>query len=791
MLMPLLHRRLIPRAPLAALLIAGLAAAPAAHAQSTGTPAASRPTPVGLITGTVIDQGTRQPLADVQVAVTGTSLTAVTDANGRFRLANVPVGTRTLRLARIGYAPRSVTDLLVNPGRPTQTAVALDPAATQISDVRIVAGGSTTDAPRTMPNSRITMSYEEIRRSPGAVGDVSRLVQAMPGVVPGSDDSRNDIIARGGSPMENLMLIDGIEVPNINHFAGQGTTGGPIGMINTELVRDATFMAGGFGPRFGNRLSSVLDIALREGNGDRWRSEIDVSTAGAGLIGEGPLGQKGTLILSARQSFLDLLAPALGLTAVPYTTNFQLKAAFRPDARNEVKLIGLGGFDRIDFVSRADDPEDGDPPGTTRVRGDRWTGGASWQRLLGSRGVGTLVTSLTSSGNNVRVIELALGETPVFRNRARELEYVVRYDAQLAFPGVVDVAAGASARRLTLGSRLASPFGVNNPYSASPGRVDTVEIDASTSADIGGAYVEFSRTLGRLDLAASSRVDHFALAAATRLSPRATATVRLTDGLALSGTWARYHQQVPLVYSANVAANRTLAPMRADHGVVALRWTPRSDLLVSVEGFDRRYTDYPVAEAYPQLSLANTGDQVSIDALIFPMRSAGTGRSRGVELFAQQKFTGSLYGQVSYTRSRVEHRALDGIWRAGGYDTPNIFTAILGAKRGTAWEFSTRGSYTSGRPRTPVDLVASTAQNRLVFDAARLNSERTPVFARLDVRVDRRFAVGRTWLSMFFEIQNITNRQNRVVEEWNAKTNAVEWRQQVALLPLIGLNWKY
>lgn len=762
----------------------------AAQVPATPSTAPAPSTLVGVLIGTVIDRTTRQPLADAQVGVTGTSLVTLTDASGRFRVVNVPVGTRSLRVVRIGYAPALANDLLVNPGRPTQAAIALEPAPSTLSNVRVVAGATTTEAPRTMPNSRITMSYEEIRRSPGAVGDVSRLVQAMPGVLTGND-TRNDIIARGGSPMENLMLIDGIEVPNINHFAGQGSTGGPIGMINNELVRDATFLAGGFGPRYGNRLSSVLDISLREGNADRWRAEFDMSTAGAGLITEGPLGRKATFIFSARQSYLDLLAPALGLTAVPYTTNFQVKAALHADARNEIAIVGLGGYDRISFESRAADAEDPDPPGTTRVRGDRWTGGVSWQRLLGSRGVGTFVASASTSGNNLRVVELALGPVPVFRNDARENEYTVRYDVQLAFPSLVDVSAGAIAKRLTLRSALASPFGVRNPFSAAPGRVDPVDVNATTNADLAAVYVELSRTVGRLDLAGSARVDRFGLSEATRLSPRATATVRIAEGVALSGTWGRYHQQVPLVYAANVPVNRALAPMRADQGVASIRWTPQSNLLFSVEAFDKRYADYPVALAYPQLSLANTGDQIGVQDLIFPMRSLGTGRSRGVELFAQQKLTESVYGQVSYTRSRVEHRALDGIWRAGGYDAPNLLTVILGAKRGTRWEFSTRGSYSSGRPRSPLDVAASTAQNRLVFDVARLNAERTPAYARLDVRLDRRFAIAGTWLSTYLELQNVTNRENRSVQQWNSKTNAVEWQPQVALLPLIGMNWKF
>ncbi len=767
---------------------------PLLHAQGArpAAPASASPQPArtGTIQGRVLDRETQQPVSEAQVQLVGSTAGALSDSEGRFILAGAPVGTQAIRVLRIGYRPTTVSDLLINPGRPTQVEVQLETAAATLAATRVVAGNASFVAPRNAPASRITMSYEEIRRAPGAIGDVSRLVQAMPGVLTGND-TRNDIISRGGSPMENLFLVDGLEVPNLNHFAGQGSTGGPIGMLNNELVRDVAFFAGAFGPRYGNRLSSVLDISLREGSTDGRRTEFDMSNAGAGIVTEGPLGSRANYLLSGRQSYLDLVAPLIGLTAVPYTTNFQAKVTWRPGARDVVKLVGLGGFDRIDFTSTTEDIEDPDPVGTTRFRGDRWTGGASWQRLLGARGVGTLVASASTNANDVRVREELFGATPVFVNDARENEYTLRYDATFNVPGFADVNVGASAKRLTINSEISSPFGVNNPFSASRVRVDTLAVDRADGVNIAGAYLELVRSFGAVDVAASVRGDRFAQSDASRLGPRAAITWRPASAFSVSGTWGRYHQQVPIVYTVNVPANAALSPMQADHGVLAARWTPRDNLLFSVEAFDRQYRDYPVARDYAQLSLANTGDQIGVQELLFPMASDGTGRSRGLEFFAQQKFTGSTYGQVSYTRSQVEHRARDGQWRPGGYDAPNLFTAILGAKRGTKWEFSTRGSYSSGRPLTPLNAIAASEQNRLVYDLQRFNGDRTPAYARLDVRIDRRFLVRGSWLSTYLDLQNITNRDNRSVQQWNSKTRAVEWREQIAFFPVVGINWKF
>ena len=237
-------------------------------------------------------------------------------------------------------------------------------------------------------------------------------------------------------------------------------------------------------------------------------------------------------------------------------------------------MVGIGGFDRITFTSTADETDDPDPPGSTRFRGDRWTGGGSWQRLLGTRGVGTLRVSASTSANTIRVIDDAFPTGPVFVNDARENEYTARYDVLLAFPSFADISAGASLKRISLRSELQSPFGVNNPFSSAPGRVDAIDVNTTAGGNIAAGYAELTRTFGRVDVTGSARVDHFARSSDTRLSPRASATIHVAEALALSGTWGRYHQQVPLVYSVNVAANADLAPMQSDHAVLSARWTP-------------------------------------------------------------------------------------------------------------------------------------------------------------------------------------------------------------------------
>ncbi|MDX2193245.1 MAG: TonB-dependent receptor [Gemmatimonadales bacterium] len=738
----------------------------------------------GSITGALTDRETSAALADARVTLQGTERVATTDAAGRFTLPGVPRGNHVLRITAIGYVPRLVNDVVVQPGRPTAITVTMERAVVELQELTVAP--SLFERRPEVPTSTVTVGYEEIRRSPGAIGDVTRLVQAMPGVIL-SNDQRNDIVARGGSPMENLILVDNIEVPNLSHFAAQNTSGGPISMLNTELIGATTFSAGGFGAQYGNRASAVLDVTLREGDRTRWLSEADVSFAGAGLVVEGPVGRRGSAIVSVRQSFLDLVAGSFGLTAIPNYTNLQAKLAFDLSPRDRLWLVSLGGRDNINFTV---DPADLDDPSleNTNARGWRVVNGINWQRRFGGA-VGTLTLSDAYSRFATDVTDAQLGNALTFRNRSGEGESTLRYDLAARPAARLGVKAGVSLKRFRSRLELAQPFGAQDPLSTDPARVNAVSIDQSLDGWLVGSYAMATATLGRwADVTLGARADRFDMVGATRLAPRGSLSLHLTPTLDLNASAGRYYQQVPLVYLGADPQNRMLAPLRADHLVAGLAWQARPDLRVSVEGFLKEYADYPVATQYPTVSLANTGDVYGVGGLLFPLASQGTGRSRGVELFVQQKLTSRLYGQLSGTFSRTEHRALDGVLRRGAFDVPVMLTGIVGYRAGDSWEFSARYTYATGRPLTPVLTSLATVQNRLILDVARTNAERAPDYARLDVRVDRRFRLFGTNQTVYVEVQNVLDRENVFQQVWNGKTRALDALNQIRFFPVFGYN---
>jgi hypothetical protein len=245
--------------------------------------------PTGEIRGQLIDGQTKMPLIGANIYIKNHPLGAATDTIGYYIIEKVPVGSYTLQFEYMGYMPVAKTDVIIRSARMTTVNVSLKPSYLQ-SDVIEVNAGYFSET-ENKPLSKINFSREEIRRSPGSAGDVSRIILALPGVAK-VDDQSNNLVVRGGSPMENTFYIDGIEVPNINHFQTQGASGGAIGILNVDLIEDITLYTGGFNAAYGDKLSSIMEIGWREGNHDWFDGQIDLNVAGFGGVVEGPLFQQ-------------------------------------------------------------------------------------------------------------------------------------------------------------------------------------------------------------------------------------------------------------------------------------------------------------------------------------------------------------------------------------------------------------------------------------------------------------------------------------------------------------------
>lgn len=342
--------------------------------------------PTGLIDGRLRSGPTQQPIGGATIRVAGTDFAVLSGDDGRF-LLRAPAGVIRLEIRAIGFVPVVRSDVVVSAGKPSTVVVDLQPRVVQLATVE-VAPAYFDDTPESAVSTQ-RLSAEEIRRTPGVLEDVIKAVSVLPGVG-ATTAGRNDLVVRGGAPFENLFVVDNIEVPNLNHFGTQGSTGGPVSLIPIEFVRDASLSAGGFGVRYGDRTSSVTTIALREGNRQRRATTLNLSATGFGAIAEGPLPHNGSLLVSARRSYLDLVFSAAGLPFIPSYTDVTVKAVQRPSARDELSFLFVGAVDRFRFKNTtADNRYD-----NSTVLGssqDQYIAGATWKRLLRN---GVLTTTL-------------------------------------------------------------------------------------------------------------------------------------------------------------------------------------------------------------------------------------------------------------------------------------------------------------------------------------------------------------------------------------------------------------
>jgi hypothetical protein len=762
-------------------------------------------TGVGSITGTVVGTDGR-PAGGVKVCLVEPVRCATTNEAGDFRINDLRTGSYLLEVIVTGQASLRSEEIEVRAGLESRVEVVLPRVDAIQQSVTVSIPSFIT--PEEVKSSGYLVQPNEILKSAGALQDVSRYVQTLPGVVIGSNDFRNDIIVRGGSPLENLFIVDNIEIPNINSFANFASAGGTVSMLDPMLIRDVTFLTGGYPAPFINRTSSVLQIAQREGSRERIAGQATVGFAGAGGVLEGPLRKgRGSWIVSARRSFIDLFTNDIGIGGTPVNYSFNGKVIYDLSPRDRIWGVSVSGVDRIRLgAAEGLEPEEELSTLDIRYRGWRTANGLNWQRIFGDRGVGLLGVTHSEASVSARVRDLIRGGLPpintpidqqiansqlLYRDDSREGETTVKYDLTLYAPVFGKVQAGGSAKIFRINYNAASPLGDDTPYSISPG-VNPFSLQRQFVSSQTGAYFQATQDLTkRLNLTWGGRYDGYQYLDRSRFSPRAGISYKLTEKLSWRASFGSYYQQPFFIFISAFPENRGLLPFRADHYVTGFSYVANETLRFTVEGYRKNYRDYPVASQFPSLSLASVGDTFSTRDILFPLASAGRGRAQGIEFFAEKKFTSRWFGQTNLAFSRTRVAGLDGVMRPGTYDYPFVFNLVGGYRLTPKWEFSTRYVHLGGRPFTPFNTSASQAQRRAIFDLSRVNAERSPDYVRLDVRADYTFRIREQNVLLFIGIQNLTNRQNFAGVSWDRRNNRARFDDQLGIFPLIGLDWRF
>lgn len=737
----------------------------------------------GAVRGTVTDASTQEALVGVNVLAQGTTQGSATGLDGSFRIDGLAAGTYRLEFRYLGYEAFVQTDVVVRTGRTTVVNVSLREAVLQGDGVTVTAGYYQKND--TELTSVASFSSEEIRRAPGAGQEVTRVLMALPGVASRGEESQ-DMFVRGGSPMENAFYIDGVLIPNAQHFAtSNGSSYGPIGMINTMFIEDIDFFTGGFSAAYGDRASSVSNIRYREGNRDRRGGIVGLNMSGGTAVLEGPwAGQQGSWFFSARRSYLDLIANAINAGGAPRFGDVQGKVTLDLNPRHTLSVLSLNGWSS--FVQ---DVEDAREEGTDEyfdIGNRQHTVGLTWRALWRSNGYSNtavsysqrhrdLLSRLTES--DARLLDESL------QSRYVALRNVNFYQAHARL-------------KLEFGAELVAEHGafdyaqdpfVHRTGFEQPGFARDLSLRSVRTSTFASAI---THPLPRLHVTLGLRGDFDSLNEDAYLSPRLAASYQLTERLSLNASTGIFRQAVPLYITSQDPDNESLPHFRAHHYIVGLDYLLTPDTRVTLEAYAKEYRNIPqlVADnplADPGYLLDNRGEYTG------GLESDGEAYARGMELMLQKKLAEKIYGMASASVFRSRYADYQGVWRNRAFDTRTQFSAVGGYKPNNTWELSIRWSYSGGRPYTPIDVEQSLTRNTEIIASDRFHEERLPAYHSLYLRADRRFMFRQANVVTYLSLWNAYNRSNVEDRYWNFNLQQVDDATLFSLLPIFGLEVEF
>ena len=766
--------------PVIVLIVAGLAGLPlpsaVCHSSSPGVCATVQATVQeaavkaqgGRVEGRVIDPASRAGIIGVEIRLDGRAA-GVTGEGGMFVLAGVSAGRHRVDAGLPGFDRSAVLDVLVEEGR--TAVVEIEYALSSVTEVVGALQGAGVAAGEV---SRPVLTGSDIAGAVGGLEDVSRALQVRPGVLASQDD-RNDLIVRGGGPIETGVVVDGFEVPTASHFAQPGSSGGGISLFAPAVVGRATLHAGGFSVAHGERASSMLDIDLRA---PRAKGVGGVVSAGAGgimALGEGQL-PSGAWLVAARRSILEVAFHREELQAVPRYHDVVARGVTTA-GRHQLRLFLLAGAESADVTSTPsadlDDMHE------------------EQQVVVAGAGVRSEWGAQTRSSFSVSRSDSRLdaygGEDDSVEGfaQSQEVEWRVRGELRRRV-GRLELLAGATVKRADVRFDMENG-GYRNPWG---NLVAAVFVHQSGSLTDTAAYLELSAVPHpTLRATFAGRGDRWGGSRATTFSPRAVLEYKPVKALSLSVGGGVYRQAIPYVWSQSDPANQGLEPIRSVQGNAGLQAEGKAGR-VAVEGFLKRYQGYPVDPTAPARVLVSAATDFETP-FVGRLVPGGRVKVEGVDTIVTSPSWRGLELSASASFWHVSQRGLDGVWRRAEYDVRQQFRGWLSWRPSTRWHASALWRYASGRPYTPYDMRVSVPRNTGRYDKTRINAATGPAYHRLDARVERTFSARRAMVVAFAELDNLYNRDNLYIYTWSRSARAPKPVYQWGITPVAGIRVEF
>jgi len=725
----------------------------------------------GIVKGRVYNHKNNEPVPFTNIIIDGKPTQGATsDADGNYAISGIAPGYIRLLVSSVGFKTFTSEDFLVTNSRTTNVDISMDESVTTLEQVEVRPDvvGRKDESPVSMQ----TLTIKEIERSPGSNRDVSKVIGSLPGVA-STPAFRNDLIVRGGGPSENRYFLDGVEIPYFNHFSTQGASGGPVGIINVDFIREIEFYTAAFPANRGNMMSSLMELKQIEGNKEKFSGRVTLGSSDLGLTINTPVTKNSNLIFSVRRSYLQFLFSALKLPFLPTYNDYQLKYKIDFDKRNQLSVISIGALDQFVLNTSLKNPNDYQNYLLKNLPvNNQWsyTFGLVYRHFR-ENGYGTWVASRNMLNNEENRYQgnVKVPDSLLFNYKSQEIENKVRYEG-LNDLGTWKISYGAGGEYARYNNKTFQKIFLEK-------QVRT--LDYSSILDLFkwqvNGQVTKSIHADKLVLSLGVRMDANSYSSKMsnmleQTSPRFSASYSLTKKWFINANVGRYFQLPAYTVLGFRNNNGSLVNdslgiryISCDHLVLGLEFLPRQNSKISVEGFYKSYQHYPFSMV-DSVSLASKGADYSIFGNE-PVVPTSKGRAYGFEVLYRDADLFGFNVILSYTFVRSEFTKADGTYIPSAWDNRNLLNIQFGYKFKRNWELGAKWRFVGGAPYTPYNMDKSSlvaawdVQGQGYPDYSKYNTLRLHSFNQLDVRVDKGFYFKHWSLMLYLDIQNLFNYQ--------------------------------
>jgi hypothetical protein len=733
--------------------------------------------------GSITNALNNEPIPFANIIIEGTTIGTTSDIDGNYVILDVNAGAYNFKCSYIGFNTDIQSEIKVSSNKNLRLDFFLSENSEILGEVKVK--GNTFNKTKASPVSLRTINASEISKSAGGNRDISRVVANLPGVAT-SSGFRNDIIVRGGSPSENKFFLDGIEIPTINHFTTQGSSGGPVGILNVNFIREVDFYTGAFPANRGNALSSVMELKLIEGNEEEISGSFALGSSDAGLTLNTPLSKKSTLLLSVRRSYLQFLFKALKLPFLPTYNDMQFKYTFKPNKKNQFNFLGIATID--DFTLNTDINEEEEDTMqialnnynlNNLVINKQWnyTMGTTWRHFFDNSNLFFVMSRNHLDNTALKYLDYAdENSQKIIDYKSEEIENKIRLEYNFK-KNDYSIIIGSNLEDATYTNNTTQKFTVGDSIITGINNVNLHFIKYGAFTQISKTYFENKLTSSfGLRIDGNSFTDN---ANSHNFSPRLSLAYNINSKTSINSNIGRFHQlpsYTILGFENNGNfLNKDAAYISCDHAVLGIEYNPSSYSKITLESFYKSYNNYPFS-ILDTISLANLGDDFGVVGNE-DISSISKGNSYGIELLAQQKMSASIYGILSatYYRSRFEDK--EGQLISSKWDNRFILNMTAGKKFKNNIELGIKYRYSGGSPYTPVDLINSSKisnwdiNQRGVLDYNLLNTQRLNGQHGLDIRIDKKWFFKSWSLNAYIDIENILNAKRQLPSEYGIDPN--------------------